>query len=293
MKPDKDQFFKAIAKIERLSPAPRVLGKAITLLRDPDSEIDDIAYLIKSDPALVADMIRGANSIFYGGTERVASLERALQKIGFRESIRLLNLAVTRIVASRDLESYGITADDFWAESLFNGIFVKSLAMANSGVELDAAHTAGLLRFIGRLAINQCLKDCGCQVRWDGMTPLEAWELENVGFSSAQAGGLLLFNWRFPESLVQAIEWQNLPGKAPTPSWLADALHFTSAVLPQNLGLSFAVLAADYAVPLLPDTKFVKQHNLTPELIKEIVGTCRQDFISIANKLYAYERTPE
>jgi HD-like signal output (HDOD) protein len=287
-----NQFFDAVSKIERMSPAPRILGRAISLLKDPESNIDDIAALIKSDPALVSDMIRGANSVMYGGTDRVSSLERALQKIGFSESIRLLNLAVTRIFATRNLENYGMAADDFWAESLFSGIFLRVLATTTSGVEPDEAHTAGLLRYVGRLAIDQCLKDQPGSVRWDRMAQLETWEVEQAGFSNAQASGALLRSWKFPESLIQALQWQNQPASAPAPSWLADALHFSSAVLPQGLGLSFAVLASNYEVQTLPDTDFVRQNDMTVERITKLVDVSRRDFIAIASKLYDYRKTP-
>jgi len=290
MNANPNQFFDAVSKTERLSPAPRILGRAISLLKDPESNIDDIAALIKSDPALVTDMIRGANSVMYGGTERVSSLERALQKIGFSESIRLLNLAVTRIFATRNLESYGMAADDFWAESLFSGLFLKGLATVTNAFEPDEAHTAGLLRFIGRLAIEQCLKDLGGSTRWDGMTSLETWEIEQTGFSNAQASAALLRGWKFPESLIQALQWQNQPESAPAPSWLADALHFSSAVLPQGMGLSFAVLASNYEVQMLPETDFVRQHAMTVERITKLVDVCRREFIAIASKLYDYQK---
>jgi len=290
MTPNPNQFFDAVSKTERLSPAPRILGRAIALLKDPESNIDDIAGLIKSDPALVSDMIRGANSVMYGGTERVSSLERALQKIGFGESVRLLNLAVTRIFATRNLESYGMAADDFWAESLFSGLFLKGLATSTAGYDAEEAHTAGLLRFIGRLAIEQCLSDLGGGKCWDGLAQLETWEIEQTGFSNAQASAALLRSWKFPENLIQALQWQSQPAAAPEPSWLAEALCFSSAVLPQGLGLSFAVLASNYEVQTLPETDFVRQQDITVERVTKLVDVCRRDFIAIASKLYDYQK---
>ena len=292
MNPEHDSFLRAIAKTERLTPAPRILGQVMALLRDPETDISSVAALVKNDPALVTDMIRGANTVFYGRSERVSSLERALLKIGFREGIRLLNLAVTRTLSSRNLDSYGMSADDFWAESLFNGLFLKALATTTNAVDLDEAHTAGLLRFTGRLVIDQCIKDHKTASRWNGVTALTAWETLQTGFTQAQAGALLLRNWKFPERLHQAIEWQNQAARAPKPSWLVEALSFTSLVLPQGLGVSFAVMAADYRVPPLPETDFVRQHALTAERVGELLDSCRRDFIAIGSKLYDYRKAP-
>ena len=161
MNNSRDTYLKAIAKIERFSPAPRVLGQAMTLLRDTDVDVDEITSLIKTDAALTTDIIRGANSAFYGAGERVSSLDRAVQKIGFAECIRLLNFSVARTLSARDLVNYGIAAEDFWAESLFNGLFMECLARATRAIDPDTAHTAGLLRYVGRLAINECLGQLG------------------------------------------------------------------------------------------------------------------------------------
>lgn len=61
-----------------------MLSKALSLLRNPNAEIGDIATLIRADAALAADIIRGSNSAFYGAGERISSLDLALQRIGFR-----------------------------------------------------------------------------------------------------------------------------------------------------------------------------------------------------------------
>ena len=104
---------------------------------------------------------------------------------------------------------------------------------------------------------------------------------------------MLLRNWKFSESLTQAIEWQNQPARAPKPNWLMEALSFTSAVLPQGFGASFAVMATEYRVPALPETEFVLQHNLTAERIEELLNSCRSEFVAIGSKLYDYRKSPE
>ncbi|MBI5380970.1 MAG: HDOD domain-containing protein [Opitutae bacterium] len=280
-----EKLLAAITQIERLTPAPRVLGKALVLLNDPESDIADIATLIRSDPALAADVIRGANSAFYGIGERVSSLDRALQRIGFREGVRLLNLSVGHIMSARSLSCYRIGADDFWAESLFNGLFLEKLAKATRGGDPEEAHTAGLLRFIGRLAVDQCLRDGDMTNVWNGVVALPAWEREQVGFVQGYAGSLLLQRWGFPDEMIRAVAAQDQDSSAEA-GWLGEALNFTSTVLPPALGLSFAVLATEYSVPSLPDTAFVRRNNLTGEAVTGFVAACRADFIAIGSNLY-------
>jgi hypothetical protein len=95
-----------------------------------------------------------------------------------KETIRILNLAVAKIVSSRDLGCYGIIASDFWAESLFNGLFMQELAKATGENDPEEAYTAGLLRFIGRLAINQTIENLHSGIFWDGSESLTDWEVD-------------------------------------------------------------------------------------------------------------------
>ncbi len=286
MKPTKDQFLAAILKIERFSPAPRVLSKALLLLRDPNAELDDIVALIRSDAALAADIIRGSNSAFYGAGERVSSLDRALQKIGFREGVRLLNHAVAHLAAGRDLGSYGIAAEDFWAESLFQGLFLEELARETGEVSPDEAHTAGLLRYIGRLAINQTVDDLGGGLFWDATVPVETWEIDNVGVTQEQAGAVLLKQWQFPDETVQAIEWQREPAKAPQPNWAAEALEFAAAALPAGTprARSTAVLAAN--VPQLVELPFAQSSQFTVDQIKRLIDVACTGLNAVNQHLY-------
>jgi HD-like signal output (HDOD) protein len=286
MKPTQEHYLEAIAKIEKFSPAPRVLGQAMTLLRAPDTDLSEFTDLIKTDTALTTDVLRGANSAFYGLGERVSSLDRAVQRIGFKECIRLINLSVAHTLAARRLSCYGIAAEDFWAESLFNGLFMETLARKTGAIDPDTAHTAGLLRYVGRLAINRCLEDLGDKQQWDRQSWLPVWELEHVGFSQTFAAGKLLRAWQFSEEIVRAIEWQEDPAGGEQPDELLAALHFTATVLPQGMGLSFAELPGDPAKMNLVETRFVVAYGLTADATLEVLDKTRVRFAEVIGNLY-------
>ncbi|HTZ19678.1 MAG TPA: HDOD domain-containing protein [Opitutaceae bacterium] len=286
MKPTPEHYLAAIAKIEKFSPAPRVLGQAMAFLRDPDANLSEITDLIKTDSALTTDVLRGANSAYYGMGERVSSLDRAVQRIGFKECIRLLNLSVAHTLAAQRLTCYGITAEDFWAESLFNGLFMETLARHIGAIDPGTAHTAGLLRYVGRLAINRCLLDLGELQQWDRRTWLPVWEVEHIGFSQTFAAARLLRAWQFSEDIVRAIEWQEDPANGEQTDDLLAALHFTAMVLPQGMGLSFAELPGDRTKMNVVETRFVVAYELTTEATLEVLKKTRVRFSEVISKLY-------
>ncbi len=279
-KPSLEQIRAAIGRIENFSPAPRILGRALVLMRDAQCDVATVASLIRGDPALASDIIRIANSAYFAGEQRVQSVEQALQRIGYRQAMRLLTLAVSRIVTLGNLSNYCIPAEDFWAESLFNGLFMEELAEATGGADPGAAYTAGLLRYIGRLAINQSIDAAGGGVFWLGTETLTEWEVENVGLTHAGAGGMLLRRWHFPEELVVACEAQEHPALLPKPSWLASALFFVSSVLPQDFDQPFTPALAPIA-----DSDFLHPNGLTVEAVEIIFATACDAYQEIRQSL--------
>lgn len=285
MNTNQEQFLIAIARIAQFSPAPLVLSRALKLLRDPLADIPSLASLVSSDPSLAADIIRSANSAYYNTGEPVQTIVAAVQKIGFRETTHLLNLAVVRIMAGRDLGSYGITAEDFWAESLFNGLFLRNLATKTGRVDSDEAYTVGLLRFIGRLAINQAIHDLGGGLFWHGNETISQWERENIGFVQAQAGAILLSKWNFSGEMTQAVAGQDAPAELRAPNWLAEALHFATDILPRGLGAPFRH-APEESMPLsLAGNVFMAQHGLGSEDLRTLIGRTCEDYDQIRQNL--------
>lgn len=278
METNQEKFLRAIARIEKFSPAPLILARAMKLLRNPDSEVSSIAELVGSDPSLAADVIRCANSAFFGGTDSIQSIGEAVQKIGFRETINLLNLAVARLATGRDLEGYGIAADHFWSECLFNGLLVRNLAGTTGRADSDEAYTVGLLRFVGRLAINESVREHGSDVFKPGAEPMAAWEMRSVGFVQSRAGALLLANWQFSTEMVHAISGQDDPARLSEGNWLAEALHFASLLLPQGVGMPFSVAHEQTNPPVPRGNDFMRRSGLTPAAVETLLAATREDY---------------
>lgn len=278
MKTSQELLRCAITRIEKLSSAPAILARAMIVLRDPHSDIESIAKLVGADPSLTADLIRCANSVFYGNGEPLQTLGAAVQRIGSTETIRLLQLAVTRVLSKRHLCCYGISAEDFWAESLFNGLFMRNLASASGLADADQAYTVGLLRFIGRLAIDQAIDDLGGGLFWSRTGSISDWELQSVGFGQAEAGAILLGKWKFSEDMIQAIGGQTEPAQLTTPSWLANALYFSSRIFPQGMGAQLQPLTSDVAFATAHSVEFMETCGLSVAQVEGIVETTGDDY---------------
>jgi HD-like signal output (HDOD) protein len=277
MKITRAHVLAALDEIENFSPAPAILANAYRLLRDPRSDIESIASLVARDSALSADFIRCANSAYYGrGGSR--SIEEAVHKLGLRQTLRLLNLAVARLISSRGLGCYGIRGDDYWAECLFNGLFLEALARETGAAEPDEAYAVGLLRFIGRLGVNRVVEKLQPGARWDRREPIAQWELDSAGLVQAEAGALLLGKWGFSAEMVWAIARQDSPATSANPLWLAEALTIATTLLPQGIGAPLARAVGSARATPPPEIDFSDGQKLCAGTVEKLLHDTSEAF---------------
>ncbi len=205
---------KALEKIETLHGNFAVLSRLGLMLRDPNTNIDELAHLIKTDGTLAATAIRLSNSIHYGiGGLRVATVQDALMKVGFKGVLNLVGSALSKQVFMRDLGAYGTSANDYWAQSYFCGVFMEACA-PRLGLAADDAYFVGLLHGIGRVVVNDLLAQAKIEIYWDRTLPCEEWETIVLGFRHDEAGAYLLKKWRFTPAVYQRVADQNSPQAA-------------------------------------------------------------------------------
>jgi HD-like signal output (HDOD) protein len=192
-----------------------------------------------------------------------------------REVTKVVNLSLSRKIFARDLPGYGVTANDYWSDSIASALVMEALAK-HCGLNQEDAYTIGILHAIGRVLINRVIDDQGFSVYWDGKQPIQDWERNAVGFEYADAGAMLLEHWNFPPATCDVIRWQLSPEKIVQQVSFLGALQFTLRLLALT-GLDFE--NKDWQLP--EADPFVRASGLTPELISKFVSTCHDDFKAI------------
>lgn len=200
-------FREAVTRIETLYSTPQILGRAMKLVRRTDVGLNQIVDLVNLDQSLTADLLHLSNTALFRRGEPCTRLSDALQRLGINELIRMICLSLSKNLFGKDLAFYGITASQYWTESVWSALVMESLARSRH-MDPSEAYVVGLLSQIGKVLINEALLGKNTALLWDGRKPVEAWEIEYVGFTHAAAGPLLLRRWEFPESIVRPISEQ-------------------------------------------------------------------------------------
>jgi len=268
-------FKRAIQAIDALGATPAVLLKVAELARDPNTDLAAICASLRNDGPLVADIIRISNSPYYAPATFHGNLVAAINYIGLREVMRVVNLSLSRRIFARDLSSYGVSAYDYWSDSVAGALVMEALA-TQSGLNPEDAYTIGILHAIGRVLINRVIEDQGFAIFWDGRQPIAEWERGEVGFDYAEAGAMLLEHWSFPAQTCDIIRWQVNPEKIVEPVSMLGLLQFTQRLLALT-GLDFA----NQGWQLPEADPFVQASGLTTASVSKLIAACRDDFHSI------------
>jgi len=194
------------------SPAT-VISKVIEVAGDAHASLDKLASVIATDPPLTTELLKTANSAFYGASSAVKTVNRAVVQLGVR-TVRCIAVCF----AARDAARDGILPKEdmieFWSDALRRGVAARTLAKLTRQVEPEEAFTTGLLLDFGILAI---LKKHPEKVSaWReirGLLPHERLEREKelFGVSHDTIGAMLLEKWGMPASLIEAVTHHHQP----------------------------------------------------------------------------------
>ncbi len=212
----------------KLPPALGIFGRLRALLDDADCDVEEISELLQMDPALTFQIIRLSNSALYGLGSRCQSLDDAIARVGFGEIHQLVGLVVARAAFQGDLTLYGIPAGRLWENAVAAGALSSAIAR-RAGQETGGAYSAGLLRNIGKIILNNHPR--AQHYPGEAAAPdLFAWEKSAYGTTSPEATAMLLDYWRFPLDISGAICTHVAPETGAEFSAGAARLHLACAI---------------------------------------------------------------
>ncbi len=199
--PVTDQELAAV--VDQLPPVSSVMQRLLSVLRDPLSEVADISKLVRVDTALAAQILRLANSPFYGLTEQVASVDQAIQHVGVNEITRLISTISARQLFQKALTRYKIAPHLMWTHTLAVAVGGEVMAERLFG-DVEIAYLTGMLHGIGFVALDGVATTRNLGPRRPDV-PLLEWERDHFGSDNAAIAGRVLHHWNFPALIVEAV----------------------------------------------------------------------------------------
>ncbi len=213
----------ALRQIDQLPVAPRH-ARRLLALTDGDATVTDLESIARTDQVLAATLISRANSALYNRVSETKSIRDAICYLGIPAARNvLLQACFQPLFASSGLQS-------LWSHASRAAEVAQDLAFASGKGDPAEAYLGGLVHDIGRLVIEklpQAPRRLETELRENSFPAVYA-EAISYRLDHAQLGAELLRRWRFPDSLIKAIEFHHRPEA--DDSVLASLLYLTEAV---------------------------------------------------------------
>lgn len=230
-----------LSRTGRLPVLPAVATAGLTIARNPDGNIRDLAKVLQTDVGLTAAILRVANSPAYGRRREARRLQDAIMTLGMRQTCELM----VTICARQLYVAQGGDAEVMWSHSLAVAVAAEELARKTRRVPPEAAFLPGLLHDVGRIAF-QMADPKSFKAMHErvvaGEEEREDLEREYYEFDHAQVGGILSEDWGLTPEQSDGIRWHHDPE-------CAEAGRGFAAVLNAADSLAYMVGLGMYPTP--------------------------------------------
>jgi HD-like signal output (HDOD) protein len=178
----------------------KIALKIQTETNKPEPDIHTIEKLIETDTALTSQLIKMANTAFFMGLAKVATVKDAIVRLGTRQ-VSALVILVTQKNNYRSEDAFiQKYMTHLWRHSVGTAIGAKWLSNRCGYPQLkDQAFVAGLLHDVGKLFLLTVVE----AVRNDpklGFKPSKTFLNEVLDNLHTEQGHMLLEQWHLPET---------------------------------------------------------------------------------------------
>ncbi|MBN2317888.1 MAG: GGDEF domain-containing protein [Acidobacteria bacterium] len=201
-----DDLLKTIRSCSSLPSAPAVVLQILDLVQDPEISIPKLGRVIARDPALVAKILKVANSAWCGVRHEIATLDQAINLLGLN-GIMSLALSFSLVQKLRNIKEKAFDYQAYWRRSVIAASATLAVGSSLKESSRDELFLAGLLQDIGMLVIGGAVPDYGRLIDSANNEHERIVELERqeLGTDHAQIGSWFLAQWGLPNILVEAV----------------------------------------------------------------------------------------
>ena len=193
-----------------------------------------ISEIIRRDPSLTSRLLRLVNSVYYGLTTPVNSIEEAVFYLGVRQ-IRQLTM-VTPIIEDfqRLTRQCAFPWREFWQHSIGTAILTREVIGTVQAPNDETDYVAGLVHDVGKIVMAWTFPDHFAEIHRQavgGTEDLSKIETKILGIDHSELGALYLERHRLPEMLVKIARFHHCPEKADRHAHIVASVQIADLLL--------------------------------------------------------------
>jgi putative nucleotidyltransferase with HDIG domain len=229
---------------------PRVgikLRKA--LLKENDVSITEIEEILRHDPGLAANVLRVANSAYFGLSTKVGSLKQAVMLLGVNRFAQIAVSACMSKTLDKAVEGYDLSPGELWFHSIAVSNTAEALTKNKKFAETNDVFTPALLHDMGKLILGKFVKKELQKIESIAAKGVSLVIAEHMVFGTdhAEIGALILAKWSFPVDIVNAVRWHHNPERIKNSNMQLDIVYLSNQMCQSNADIDSA--SGQFAMP--------------------------------------------
>lgn len=200
---------------KELPAMPNVIMHALSVIKDPESSLKELAKIISYDQSLSTKVLTLVNSAYYGFSQQITSINRAISLIGMSKAKNLiLTVAMKPMLINQGDK-------ELWKHSIMTAVGCEHIAKYLKIMDPDEAFVIGFLHDLGKVVLN--LKDAKLYEKVQDTAksnPGNILEIERVyyGADHCQMGSILTKRWQLPLLVNNAVKYHHVPNASSMPT---------------------------------------------------------------------------
>lgn len=219
---------------DRMVAMPASVGRVTSMLATGNTDAQELAEIIRSDEVLTAAVLRRANSVAFGSTGWVFDLRQSIVRLGSRNLTRVIMEQKASDVFGQGGKAFGLARGALWRSAVGGALGAEFIARRVAPGEAGLAYVAGLLRDIGKIALEAYFGDRYLLLlapHTDATRTFVECERLALGFDHAEVGQAMGVQWGLPQRLCDAIRFHHdPPAEGDGRDVLFDLVHAADAV---------------------------------------------------------------
>ncbi len=274
---DAARIRRQVERLRDLPTLPNVIERIVDALDRPDVDLGWVAGLIETDQVLTAQLLRLANSAFYGLSGQIGTVSQALTVLGTTVSRGL--------VFSTSVLDLHIDLAGFWEHSIGTAVAAGAIAKHLGLQRPEEVSGAGLLHDLGKVVLYKQAPEAFAAVlarARDERIPFRDAERALLGVDHAEVASWLLTRWRFPVRVVEPVVHHHHPEMSRAVPVETAVVHVANTVV-RAYGYGFG---GDRRVPPIAPAAW-RRLGLAPSDLDRIIDVFEADLAQ------AHDASPE
>jgi putative nucleotidyltransferase with HDIG domain len=223
---------KIASAIKSFPGMPGTAVKLLELIDDSAMRVSQIEGILRQDPGLTANVLRLANSAFFGIPSKVGSIRQAVILLGLKRLIQMVIAACVSAIMDKSVPGYDLPPGELWRHSIAASVAAEGLVKVLKVEAAEEIFTAALLHDVGKLVLGDFVKEEFKQIETavsQGIS-FEMAEKIVLGTNHADVGARILTKWLLPPEIVNAVQFHHAPEDSERISSMLDIVHVANFI---------------------------------------------------------------